>query len=582
MRKIIFAILLLTCSLSLRAQQLVTLSVRDVAPDFGLRPELLDDTIHFVRYLDSLPDNNQLRTDSCVSVNARLLTLQNTLRFDYRHSNDTLWLDGATCITDFPDYNRRIEELSALVMRKAHHYIDCENVRKDALRQSTLANVRDSIGRQHRTIVNASDGIGVTDRGRQRELKDIYYAYLSVYNRYDFSMRRGDSAYIADLQQFSLFQQHLIGHLLGNNNYTARISNFANTLKLRCGRTHTDVYRSYQRVFQQKPSNVVFSTLEEYYAYADSQQEIMDIQEDYLKVVDLREKISANSKRIDGLFSPKFHDVARTYQEAAATVNTIPAFTTITEADEFLATLDEFVQVQESYIRDHQRLSAIVNHGDSITKNCSIKYMDIAKAYRQLTGLYSITPAYRTLDDAARYAEELSHFELMQRQYDTILSMRMLIDRQDDSISRGWVSHFNIHTGYQNIRKQYITTPSFINSEDGSKFITGLGACAAMQQRCLEVIGFYNQYRQLDDKVGGVIQPYKNMRKAYGKLESTYLTIKRFNHIDELDLYGKQLEAFVSVQQAIIRKATSSDAHNANQRLKGIKEIDKMELIFGL
>lgn len=582
MRKIILALSLLLTAAGLHAQQLVTISVRDVAPDFGLRPQLLDDTIHFVRFLDSLPDNNQLRTDSCVSVNARLLTLQNTLRFDYRHSNDTLWLDGATCITDFPLYSQRIETLSELAMRRAHHYIDCENVRQDSLRQSALANVRDSIGRQHRTIVNASDGIGITDRGRQRELKDIYYAYLSVYNRYDFSMRRGDSAYIADLRQFSQFQQHIIGNLLGNNNYSARINNFANTLKLRCGRTHTEVYRSYQRVFQQKPSNVAFSALDEYYAYAESQQQILDIQEDYLKVIDLREKISANSKRIDGLFSPKFHEVARTYQEAAATVNTIPAFTTIAEADEFLATLQEFVQVQESYIRDYQRLSAIVSHGDSLTKNCALKYMDVAKAYRQLTGLYTTTPAYRTLDDAARYAEELSHFELMQRQYDSILAMRMLIDQQDDSISRGWVSHFNIHTGYQNIRKQYTTTPSFINSSDGNKFIANLSAYIAMQQRCLKVIEFYSQYRQLDDKVGSVIQPYKNMRKAYAKLESTYLTIKRFNHIDELDLYGKQLEAFVSVQQAIIKKASSSDAHSADQRLKGIKEIDKIELIFGL
>lgn len=573
---------MLLCAFPMRAQQLVTLSVRDVAPDFGLRPQMLDDTIHCIRFIDSLPGNNQLRTDSCVSLNARLLTLQNTLRFDYRHSRDTLWLDGATCITDFALYSQRIEELSSLVMRRAHHYIDCENVRRDSLRQSALTHVRDSIDRQHRTIVNASDGIGVTDRGRQRELKDIYYAYLSVYNRYDFSIRRGDTAYIADLRQFSQFQQHLIGHLLGNNNYTARINNFSNTLKLRCGRVHTEVFRSYQRVFQQRSSNVEFSTLAEYYDYADSQQQIMDIQEDYLKVVDLREKISANSKRIEALYSPKFHEVARTYQESAATVNTIPAFTTLAEADEFLSTLREFVQVQETYLTDYQRLSAIVSRGDSITKRCALKYMDVAKAYRQLSEAFAITPSYRTLDDAARYAGELDHFEMMQRQYDTILSTRMLIDRQNDSISHRWVTHFNIHTGYQNIRKQYLTTPSFINSADGSRFIAGLNIYASMQQRCLEVIGFYHQYHQLDEKVGGVIQPYRNMRKAYSKLEKTYLTINHFNHIDELDLYGQQLEAFISVQQAVIKKACSSDAHGADQRLKGVKEVDKIELIFGL
>lgn len=582
MRKILLAILLVTSVLGLRAQQLVTLSVRDVAPDFGVRAQFLDDTVHFIRFVDSLPPSNQQRTDSCVSLNSRLLALQNTLRYDYRHSGDTLWLDGATFINDYADYAQRIETLSALVMRRAHHYIDCENILRDSIRQSTLSSVRDSIGRQHRTIVNASDGIGVTDRARQKELKDIYYAYLSVYNRYDFSMRRGDSAYIADLQQFSRFQQHIISHLLGNNNYSARINNFSNTLKLRCGRTHTEVYRSYQRVFLQRASAVQFSTLPEYYDFADSQQQILDIQEDYLKVVDLREKISANSKRIDGLYSPKFHDVARTYQEAAATINTIPAFTTTYDADEFLASLQEWIQVQESYLHDYQRLNAIVAHADTLTKRCSLKYMDIAKAYRQLSAQYSITPSYRTLDDAVRYAEDLSYFELMQRQYDSILDLRMLLDRQDDSISRGWVSHFNIYTGYQSIRKQYATTPSFINSADGSKFIASLQSYIAMQQRTLQVIGFYEQYHKLNDEVSSAIQPYRNMRKAYANLEKAYLTISRFNHIDELNLYGDQLEAFITVQQAVIKTATGSSASSADLRLKGLKDVDRIELIFGL
>ena len=60
----------------------------------------------------------------------------------------------------------------------------------------------------------------------------IYYAYLSVYNRYDFSMRRGDSAYVNDLNEFSAFQKHIINNLLSNNNYTSRTISFAGSLTM--------------------------------------------------------------------------------------------------------------------------------------------------------------------------------------------------------------------------------------------------------------------------------------------------------------------------------------------------------------
>lgn len=564
------------------AQQVVPLSVRDIAPEFGIRSDFLDDTIHLIRYLETLSVDNHTLTDTCVATNARLMSMQNSIRYDFRHSRDTIWIDATTYLADYNEYSQRMEDLSALLLRRAHYYIEREHIRTDSLQQSAISLTKDSISRQHRTIVNACDGIGISDKIRQKELKDLYYAYLSVYNRYDFSMRRGDNDYINDLNEFSNFQKHIIANLLSNNNYSARINSFANTLRIRCGHNHTDVYRSYSRVFVQKPFPVDFSTIKEYYAYAEKQQEILDLQNCYLEVVDLREKITASNKRISSLYSPKFRDVAKTYDEVVNTINTVPTFTTMSDAQFFIGELKEFIQVQQCYQNDYDRIASILNHSDTISRRCSVHFPDVSKAYRTLFSTITVTPNYHTLDDAARYSKELDYIEIMQRQYDTIVELRTLIESTKDSINRHWLQHLNVYNGFQTIRKQYVLTPSFINVDGGHEFINSLNDCLDMENLCVEVINLYNEYKTLDSKVQSAITPYKNIRKAYNKLEKDYITIKGINHTTEMELYHQQLKAFITVQQAVFDKAYSSDAANADLRLKGIKENDKIELILGI
>lgn len=564
------------------AQQVVPLSVRDIAPEFGIRSDFLDDTIHLIRYLETLSVDNHTLTDTCVATNARLMSMQNSIRYDFRHNRDTIWIDATTYLADYNEYSQRMEDLSALLLRRAHYYIEREHIRTDSLQQSAISLTKDSISRQHRTIVNACDGIGISDKIRQKELKDLYYAYLSVYNRYDFSMRRGDNDYINDLNEFSNFQKHIIANLLSNNNYSARINSFANTLRIRCGHNHTDVYRSYSRVFVQKPFPVDFSTIKEYYVYAEKQQEILDLQNCYLEVVDLREKITASNKRISSLYSPKFRDVAKTYDEVVSTINTVPTFTTMSDAQFFIGELKEFIQVQQCYQNDYDRIASILNHSDTISRRCSVHFPDVSKAYRTLFSTITVTPNYHTLDDAARYSKELDYIEIMQRQYDTIVELRTLIESTKDSINRHWLQHLNVYNGFQTIRKQYVLTPSFINVDGGHEFINSLNDCLDMENLCVEVINLYNEYKTLDSKVQSAITPYKNIRKAYNKLEKDYITIKGINHTTEMELYHQQLKAFITVQQAVFDKAYSSDAANADLRLKGIKENDKIELILGI
>ena len=582
MKRIVILTLFVAILSGLHAQQAIPVSVKELAPGFGIRPIFLDDTIHLLRYLDSLGGTNPAMTDTCVTINARLMALENVLLYDYRHQNDTVWIDATHYLEDYAHYTLQIKTLSEAVLRRAHQYIEREHIQQDAIQQTTLNLRKDSIQRNHRTIVNACEGIGISDKARKKELKDLYYAYLSVYNRYDFSNRRADSTYVARLNHFAVFQQSVIDNLLSNNNYTARINNFGNTLKVRCGHTHSDVLRSYQRVFRQAVRPPTFATIREYDEYIQSLQDIIDIQNSYLTVIDLREKIAATSKRIVSLYSSGFRDASKTYQEVAATVNTIPAFNTKIDAEIFIDNLNEFIQVQECYLRDYNRLKAIQQHGDSIIHTGSPKYSDVSKAYKQIREANPIAPKYQTLHDAVRFGYEMDNFETIQRQYDTILAMRQLLNATQDTISKGWMSHLVVYNGYQNIRKQYVLTPTFIDSQGGSLFVAQLNDYYDMQLLCLRAIKLNDTYRQLADALQPNLQPFRNLRKAYHKLDKEYLNIKAINHLSELYLYIRQLEAIISVQEHFAELLKGTEAHVFDNRLRYIRDTEQIETILGL
>ena len=516
------------------AQAPIPVSVKELAPNFGIRPSFLDDTIFLIRYLDSLGGSNTAMTDTCVTINAKLMAMENVLLYDYRHQHDTVWIDASHFIEDYGYYSQKIKALSETVLRRAHDYIEREHIRQDAIQQTSLNLRKDTIHRNHRTIVNACEGIGISDKARKKELKDLYYAYLSVYNRYDLSNKRTDSLYAASLDRFSQFQQNVIENLLSNSNYPARINNFGNTLKVRCGHNHTDVLRSYQRVFRQATPPPTFSTLTQYYDYIAALQNIVDIQNSYLTVIDLREKIAATSKRIVSLYSPGFRDVAKTYQEVAATVN------------------------------------------------CTSKYSDIAKSYKQIREANPMTPKYQTLDDASRFGLEMAGFETIQRQYDTILAMRQLINATQDTISKGWMSHLIVYNGYQNIRKHYALTPTFIDVKGGTLFIESLNDFYDMQNNCLRAIKLYDQYRQLDAAIQPGLQPFRNLKKAYSRLDKEYLNLKAINHLSELYIYIRQLEAVITVQETFAELLKGTEAHVVDNRLRNIKETEQIEAILGL
>ena len=583
----IILIALLLSTGQLWAQDTLMLSVKNVAPAFGIQPRFMDDTLVVARYLDSLGSDNQSLTDTCVALNARVLAFQNVMLHDYRHTGDSVWMDSRRCLVDYEHYRQKLNDLSSFVLHRAHSYIENAHLHRETVQQNSFILRKDTIARLHRTIVNACEGFGVNDADRKKELKEIYYAYLSVYNRYDLSNNRYGDSYLDELDEFVTFQNHLINNLLGTGGFRSRIKNFPNTLRIRCGHTHSDVLRSYQRVSARPAAPVSFSTIGGYYLYIDSLQRVLHVQDCYLTVVDLREKITANSERINTLYGSRFRQVVKTYQEVVGSINVVPAFTTQQAADNFISTMKEFIKVQDCYLSDYNRLSLIKEHGDTIARRCAVRYSDVSKAYNKMVEeLYPKSqtpiPAYRSIDDAARFVKELDYFEHLQRQYDTVILLRKQITDLGDSVSRGWMTHMTVYNGFQTIRKQVVLTPSFINPSEGSRFIHDLSDFVETGEKCLEAIRLLDESKRLDNLVTVAIQPYRNIRKAYSRLEKAYLTINAINHASEVYNYCRQLDAFITVQKGLLETAKGIDVQGVDTRLRNISDIDIIEQILGL
>ena len=102
---ILFAILASLASLRLSAQEVQSVSVKDLAPAFGVNPLFLDDTAMAAQYLDSINTDYHTLTDTCVAINARVLAFQSVMMYDYPHRNDTVWVSDRIFLNDYNLYS---------------------------------------------------------------------------------------------------------------------------------------------------------------------------------------------------------------------------------------------------------------------------------------------------------------------------------------------------------------------------------------------------------------------------------------------------------------------------------------------
>lgn len=602
MKRLVLIVTLIVAFATVSAQKPsspVMLSVADIVSNYGLDSAWVNDTVNVMTYLDSQPQDYVSLTNTCVSIRTKAQNALNSILNDYDHRDNLVWIDSLTVLTDFSIYEYRLRRLADLMGRMSIRYSRLEQKRieaeKEAARQraieearrqqderdKTASDLRSNIDLHHRAIIKACDGAGITDKTKLKELKDLYYSYLMVYNKYDLSTYHATPESIVRLDELNAFQNDLLEKVLGNNSLPYQIENFKNVLKMRCDKENGDVYRSYTRVFKHTTVPVSFADIKEYEDYINRMHTVIAVQQRYLHTLDLRATISAGTDAILQLYGRKYRDVASAYKDVLRTINQLPAFTTNAESINFIRQLDDFIAAQQLYIDAFVLYEEISARTDSIVKGTRGSFSDVVAAYRSIEPTLTPLPAFKDVQGGEYFEHQLSEVQQVQRCYLEVLSLRQTIDALDDSISSSKRDRTLIN-GYRLLRRQVDLKPSFSTVERGRSFIAYLQDHIEMQQLCMQIIGKLEAINQTDRRLTSKDQPFRNLVKAYQRLLKAYEGVTEVANREDLIRYDRQCDHIEEMQQAFIRLMNSEVAADTDNRLRRETDIERIKIAIGL
>lgn len=603
MKRLVLIVTLLAAFTTASAQKPSTpvlLSVADIVSNYGLDSAWVNDTVNVMTYLDSQPQDYVSLTNTCVSIRTKAQNALNSILNDYDHRDDLVWIDSATALTDFPIYEYRLRRLANLMGRMSIRYSRLEQQRieaeKEAARQraieearrqqderdKTASDLRSNIDLHHRAIIKACDGAGITDKAKLKELKDLYYSYLMVYNKYDLSTYHATPESIVKLDELNSFQNDLLEKVLGNNSLPYQIENFKNVLKMRCEKENGDVYRSYTRVFKHTTVPVSFADIKEYEDYINRMHTVITVQQRYLHTLDLRATIAAGTDAILQLYGRKYRDVASAYKDVLRTINQLPAFTTNAESINFIRQLDDFIAAQQMYIDDFALYEEITARADSIVKGTKGRFSDVVASYRSIEPTLTPLPSFKDAQGGEYFEHQLAEVQQVQQCYLEVIAMRQTIDALDDSISSSKRATRILTNGYRLLRRQADLKPSFSTVERGRSFISYLQDYIEMQQLCMQIIGKLETINQTDRRLTSKDQPFRNLVKAYQRLLKAYEGVSEVANREDLLRYDRQCDRIEEMQQAFLRTMNSEVAADTDNRLRRENDIERIKIAIGL
>lgn len=583
---------------------IVYLSARDLCSSYQVDGRIFDDENRLSMIMDSLqqvqPNAYPLMVQWCRQQRMRINRMSNSLKNDYTREGDNIWLDSVHCITDAATFLVRMEMMAARLQTDAEQYDKLEQerieferraaeerARAEALRiqrekDLRLATLKDTIRFMHKNITGICDAKGISDKTRIKELKDLFYAYLAVYNRYDLTDDNTTDSHFKQLDELQMFQSELLDSVLGNNSYSKRIEAFKNTLQMRSGKEHNDVNKSYLRVFKKVQIPISFKTIAEYNDYTAQLREVIAVQQNYLNVIDLRDTIAQNTNTLQIQCSKKHKEIYSSYKEILSEVNQVPSFTTLAESEKFIANLQEFVVVQNEFSKAIQRIEVIETRGDSIVALCHKNIADVATAYKELVAASDFVPKFINKASADYFNKTLDKFETVQQIYIQIVAIRNIIDMGSASIVGSKNAPKGLVPGYKQMMKYTDFTPHFSNEAGGRDFIKLLNHFIDIQQKFVNIVNNNNTIDANSKQFRTAFKEYANIYKAYERLLKTY--DYELNIISEADInsYQRHQETILAMQERFSALANSLEKEDYNNRLKKVKEPDKIKLIMGI
>lgn len=574
------------------------LSVAELMGNYGLDTAWVNDTAAMQRYLDEQPQNYVELTNFCVTIRTRAQKALQSLEHDFHFRDSLLWLDSNTVLADYPIYEYRLHVLADMMGRMSIKYSRLEQQRIEAEREAArrraeeearrqqeernqmAADLRNSIGVHDRAIKTSCDAVGVTDKNKLKELKDLYYSYLMVYNKYDLSEGNATDESIAKLDQLNAFQNDLLENVLGNNSLPNQIENFKNVLKVRCDKENGDVYRSYSKVFKHTKVPISFADIKEYEEYITRLRTIINVQQRYLHTLELRATIVQGTDAIMSLYGKKYRDNANAYKEVLKNVNQLPTFTTDAESILFIRYLEDFIAAQQLYLDYYSVMEDISHRADTIISHK--EFSDVVAAYRDAQPSLKPMPGFKDPDGATIYETQLNEVLAVQQCYLDVLDLRQAIVVNDDSLLAGKKVDHILANGYKLLRKQVDLRPSFATVERGRSFIEILRNYIDMQQLSLSTLHKLEVINSNDKKIKDKDLPYGNIRKAYARMYKAYQGMDEITNTEDLRRYSRQCDYILEMQEAFIDTQRSSTAADSDSKLKKENNIENIKLVIGL
>ena len=415
-------------------------------------------------------------------------------------------------------------------------------------------------------------------------MKDLYYSYLMVYNKYDLSAGNATNESIAKLDELNAFQNDLLENVLGQNSLPFQTENFKNVLKVRCDKEYSDVYRSYSKVFKHTSVPISFADVKEYEEYINRMRTIVNVQQRYLQTIDLRATIASGNEAIANRYGKKYKAVVSSYRDVVRNINQVPAFTTNAESILFIQSLEEFIAAQQRYMDDYYLLEEISMRTDTIMSRgtASGHTYDVASAYRDIVDDLVPVPSFNNAEGADLYEAQLETVRQVQQCYLEVIDLRLLIARNDDSLNAVRKMDRILTGGYRLLRKQTDLRPNFSTVERGRSCIDLLNGHVEMQNLCLDIVKKLRLISSNEKFIAPRDTPWRNVAKSYRRIEKAYHGMTEITNAEDLRRYGRQCDNILRMQDAYLNLLKSPTLGEIDGKLKQVSEIDKIKLIVGI
>ena len=567
------------------------------SPETSLRDNLAPvfDSLQHVE-----PNAYPLMSQWCRIQRVRASRMANSLEKDYRNDSVSIWIDSVHCLHDGVAFIQQLRIVADSLSALSSHFDQLEKERveyeleqiaalekAEAIRHqreldAKLTEVKDSIKDMHRAITGICDGEGITDRNKLKELKDIYYAYLSVYNKYSLGDPNISENQLQLLEELKAFQTHLNDSLLGPNSLYTQLEKFKDVLRIRAGKEHNEVYKAYLRVFKKINILITFRTIAEYEVYISRLQELIAVSNSYLYVIDLRDTIAAGTASITQKCSKRHRDILSSYRELLSEQNSVPNYASLAYSKKFIDNLQDFIVIQQQYSSSIDRVEAIQQRGDSIISICTRALSDMATAYRTLTSVTDLIPHFINNSSSERYNEILDNFEEVQHIYIKIIDIRKTINQRASHITSDRNAPKGLVNGYRHLVKYTNFTPNFNTPRGGNDMIKSLNHFIELQDKFIAINNNNGTIVNNTKQMRSAFREYKNIFKAYERLISSFDYTLTISSEAELNSYIKHQEQVLSMQSKFVELINSLEKEEYNNRLKRVHDTEKIRLIMGL